>query len=268
MLKKRVLSGAAFVAIALSGIWLGGIPHVAMITFFALLCVRELCRLFSLKGYAPATLVITASVLVMNILAGLMGPTYLAPIFTFSAITILVWLLARRKPRAGIADIATSWFALIYVGFLPCHLILVRNLPDPFGLQFTVLLNTCIWATDIFAYFGGRLFGRTKLLEAVSPKKTIEGSVTGFVFAGLLGTFWAGIFAVPLIHGLALGLIVSLVAQIGDLTESLLKRDAGTKDSGSAIPGHGGILDRLDSYLLTGAAVYYYLRWVYHPWLT
>jgi phosphatidate cytidylyltransferase len=267
VLKLRVLSGAAFIVVALTCIWLGGVAHIAMITFFALLCVRELCRLFALKGYAPATLIITASVLLMNLMAGFMGPTYMAPVFTFSAIAILVWLLARRRPRAGIADIATSWFALIYVGFLPCHLILVRNLPDPYGLQFTILLNTCIWATDIFAYFGGRLFGRTKLLEAVSPKKTIEGSVTGFVFAGALGGLWAWLFSIPLIHGFALGVIVSVVAQIGDLTESLLKRDAGTKDSGTAIPGHGGILDRLDSYLLTGAAVYYYLRWVYHPWL-
>ncbi|MEB3197626.1 MAG: phosphatidate cytidylyltransferase [Candidatus Sericytochromatia bacterium] len=267
MLKLRVLSGAAFIVVCLACLWAGGIAYMAMITVFALLCVRELCRLFALKGYAPATMLITASVLVMDVLAGLMGPTYMAPLFTFSAIAILVWLLTRIRPRAGIADIATSWFALIYIGFLPCHLILVRNLPEPYGFQFSVLLNTCIWATDIFAYFGGRWLGRTKLLEAVSPKKTIEGSLTGTVCAGALGALWASIFAFPWVHGLALGLIVSIVAQIGDLTESLLKRDAGTKDSGTAIPGHGGMLDRLDSYLLTGAAVYYYLRWVYHPWL-
>lgn len=267
MLRLRVLSGVAFIAMALTCLWYGGAAYMAMITFFAALCVRELCRLFALKGYTPATLLITASVLMIDLLGGILGPTYMAPLFTISAIAILVWMLARPRPRAGIGDIATSWFALIYIGFLPCHLILVRNLPEPYGFQFSVLLNTCIWATDIMAYFGGRWLGRTKLLEAVSPKKTIEGSVTGFLSAGALGAFWGWLFAFPMIHGLALGLIVSLVAQIGDLTESLLKRDAGTKDSGSAIPGHGGILDRLDSYLLTGAAVYYYLRWLYHPWL-
>jgi phosphatidate cytidylyltransferase len=267
VLRLRVISGAAFIAVALTCLWLGGTAHTVMITGFALLCVRELCRLFVLKGYTPATLFITASVLTLDLLGGFLGPTYMAPLFTISAIAILVWLLARPKPRAGIGDIATSWFALIYVGFLPCHLILVRNLPEPYGFQFSVLLNTCIWATDIMAYFGGRWLGRTKLLEAVSPKKTLEGSLTGLASAGLLGVGWGLLFEFPLVHGLALGLIVSLVAQIGDLTESLLKRDAGTKDSGSSIPGHGGMLDRLDSYLLTGAAVYYYLRWLYHPWL-
>lgn len=267
MLKLRVISGLAFVAMALFCIWYGGVAYLWMITFFALLCVRELCRLFVLKGYAPATMLITASVLVIDIMGGVMGPTYLAPLFTVSAIAILVWLLARPHPRASIADIATSWFAVIYLGFLPCHLILVRNFPEPYGFQFSVLLNTCIWATDTFAYFGGKFLGRTKLLEAVSPKKTIEGSLTGTLCAAGLGAFYGWLFSFPIYHGFVLGLIVSVVAQIGDLTESLLKRDAGTKDSGSAIPGHGGILDRLDSYLLTGAAVYFYLRWFYHPWL-
>jgi phosphatidate cytidylyltransferase len=78
---------------------------------------------------------------------------------------------------------------------------------------------------------------------------------------------WSFAFHFPWYHGLALGALVSVVAQIGDLGESLIKRDAGAKDSGTIIPGHGGILDRMDSYLLTGAAVYYYLRWFYHPWL-
>lgn len=263
----RFFSGIAFVVMALFCIWYGGIAYLTMITVFALLCARELCRLFVLRGYAPATLLITASVLTIDVVAGVVGPTYMAPIFTVSALAILVWLLARSTPRAGIADIATSWFAVIYLGILPCYLILVRNFPDPYGLQFTLLLNTCIWATDTFAYFGGRFLGRTKLLEAVSPKKTIEGSITGTVFAAAVGAFWGWVFAFPLLHGFMLGLIVSIVAQVGDLTESLLKRDAGIKDSGSAIPGHGGILDRLDSYLLAGAAVYFYLRWFYHPWL-
>jgi phosphatidate cytidylyltransferase len=180
---------------------------------------------------------------------------------------ILVWLLWRRSPRAGIADVATSWFAVIYIGLLPSYLILLRNFPGQYGLQFTVLLHTCIWSTDIFAYFGGRFFGRTKLLEAVSPKKTIEGSASGLVCAAGMGALWSYVFHFPWIHGLLLGAIVSVVAQIGDLGESLLKRDAGAKDSGTIIPGHGGILDRMDSYLLTGAAVYYYLRWFFHPWL-
>ncbi|HEY9724013.1 MAG TPA: phosphatidate cytidylyltransferase [Oscillatoriaceae cyanobacterium] len=267
MLHLRVISGAIFIAVALFCIWQGSYWYVALITTAALLCIRELCRLFTLKGYTPATLIVTASVFLIDIMAGFAGPTYLAPVLAGSAIVILLWLLWRPRPRAGIADVATSWYAVVYIGFLPSYLILLRDFPEPYGLQFTVLLHTCIWCTDIFAYFGGRFFGRTKLLEAVSPKKTIEGSISGLSFAAVMGLIWSQVFHFPWIHGLLLGALVSVVAQVGDLGESLLKRDAGAKDSGTIIPGHGGILDRMDSYLLVGVAVYYYLRWFYHPWL-
>ena len=266
-LTLRVISSLFFVAMAFYCLWAGGIAYTAMITFFGMLCVRELCRLFVLKGFHPATMLVTASVLVIFLMGSFAGPTYLSPALAISAIVIMVWLLLRPKPRASIADIATSWFAVVYIGFLPCYLILVRNLPEPYGFYFAVVNNMCIWGTDTFAYFGGRFFGRTKLLEAVSPKKTIEGSLTGTICAALTAMGWAFAFHFPWYHGLILGALVSVVAQIGDLGESLIKRDAGAKDSGTIIPGHGGILDRMDSYLLTGAAVYYYLRWFYHPWL-
>jgi phosphatidate cytidylyltransferase len=267
MLRLRVISGLVFIIAAFFCIFAGGWFYIALITSMAMLGVRELCRLFTLKGYAPATMLVTASVLVLDILAGVAGPTYSAPIIAFSSVSIFLWLLLRKKPRAGIADIATSNFAVLYLGLLPSYLLLVRNFPEPYGLQFTIVIHTTIWATDIFAYFGGRFLGRTKLLEAVSPKKTIEGSITGTVCAALTGVAWAYAFNFPWYHGLAIGGLVSIVAQIGDLGESLIKRDAGAKDSGTIIPGHGGILDRMDSYLLTGAVVYYYLRWFYHPWL-
>lgn len=267
MLRLRVISGLIFIFAALASIYLGGWYYIALITVAAMLCARELCRLFTLKGYAPATMLVTASIFMMDILAGLTGPSYSAPIIAFSSVVILLWLLLRKRPRAGIADVATSWFAVVYIGFLPSFLLLVRNFPEPYGLQFTVMTHTTIWATDIFAYFGGRFFGRTKLLEAVSPKKTIEGSLSGTICAALTAMAWAIAFHFPWYHGLAIGALVSIVAQIGDLGESLIKRDAGAKDSGTIIPGHGGILDRMDSYLLTGAAVYYYLRWFFHPWL-
>ncbi len=267
MLIQRVASGVVFLVLGLGAIWWGGYVWTGVVTCFSALCVRELCRLFTLKGYAPATLLVSASVVALDILGGVFGPTYLVPTMAFSAIAILLWLLGRRQPRAGIADVATSWFAVMYIGFLPCFLILLRNFPEPYGLAFTLLVNTCIWATDIFAYFGGRWLGRTKLLEAVSPKKTLEGSLTGLLCAALVGVGWCSVFRFPWYHGLILGAMVSVIAQIGDLTESLLKRDAGAKDSGTIIPGHGGMLDRMDSYLLTGVVVYYYLRWFYHPWL-
>lgn len=266
-LGMRIASGSILASFCVTCMVVGGWAHILLVTAIALLCARELCRLFILKGFAPATTLIAASVLVLDIIVGAAGPTYAAPTLAIGAVVIVGWLLVRSKPRATIADLATSWMALMYTGFLPSFLILNRNLPDPFGLQITVMMYTSIVATDIFAYFGGRAFGRTKLLEHVSPKKTLEGSLVGTFSALLVGTFQAWLYGIPLFHGAAIGLISSVMGQIGDLMESLLKRDAGAKDSGTLLPGHGGMLDRFDSFLLTGAVIYYYLRWMYHPWI-
>lgn len=128
------------------------------------------------------------------------------------------------------------------------------------GLSITLLAFGCIWAADIGAYFIGRFFGRTRLSE-ISPKKTVEGAVFGTlasvsVAAG--GAFYLG-WGNWLAGGIILGLLIGITSLLGDLTESMMKRDAGVKDSGQLIPGHGGILDRTDSYVFTAPVVYYFM---------
>lgn len=266
-LALRALSGSLLASFCVACLVLGGWAHILLVTAICLLCARELCRLFVLKGFAPATTLIAASIAVLHVVVGAAGPTYAAPTLAMGSIAIIGWLLVRTQPRATIADVATSWLALVYIGFLPSFLLLNRNLPDPYGLQITVMMYTSIVGTDIFAYFGGRAFGRTKLLAAVSPKKTLEGALVGTASALLIGSLQAHLYGFPLIHGAVIGLLSSVTGQVGDLMESLLKRDAGAKDSGTILPGHGGMLDRFDSFLLTGAVVYYYLRYFYHPWI-
>ena len=119
------------------------------------------------------------------------------------------------------------------------------------GAYFIFMIFLSIWACDIFAYFGGKLFGKHKLFPRVSPKKSIEGAVFGFVFAIILAiTFQMTVLSsLPLWKAIILAIVVGIFGQIGDLIESLFKRDAAIKDSGQTIPGHGGILDRLDSVL-------------------
>ncbi len=128
------------------------------------------------------------------------------------------------------------------------------------GLSITLLAFGCIWAADIGAYFIGRFFGRTRLSE-ISPKKTVEGALFGTlasVSVAVGGAFYLG-WGNWLAGGIILGFLIGITSLLGDLTESMMKRDAGVKDSGQLIPGHGGILDRTDSYVFTAPVVYYFM---------
>jgi phosphatidate cytidylyltransferase len=189
---------------------------------------------------------------------------------------------------ATIADISTSLLGLFYGGYLPSYWVRLRlgdhslapqfvdslNLPlngfwpnswlhpeaFPMGLLVTVLAFACIWAADIGAYIMGKWLGRTRLSD-ISPKKTVEGSLWGVLGSILVAVLGAWYLHWPYweITGALLGLLIGVVSLLGDLTESMMKRDAGVKDSGQLIPGHGGILDRTDSYVFTAPLVYYFV---------
>ena len=189
-------------------------------------------------------------------------------------------LFRNVDPPATIADIAATILGFIYVGWLPSHLVLLRNLSpagmpvstNPLeqpGLAYVWATLFIIWATDVFAYYFGKKFGKHLLYPQISPKKTVEGAVGGLLSAIALGVvvvyvadhylFSCHPFGFNLWQTPVMAIVVSVAAQLGDLCESLLKRDAGLKDSSDFIPGHGGFLDRGDS-LIIGAAVAYY--WV------
>ncbi|WP_269622780.1 phosphatidate cytidylyltransferase [Prochlorococcus marinus] len=282
---KRVLSGVlvgmfGLIVVGLGGIWftfaLGLIVHLALIEYF---------RMTEFTGIKPATktTLLTCQILLITTYLGINGyiPEELAnAVLPLSGAAICGWLLL--QPIAGsIADIAASIFGLFYLGFLPSYWIRLRNLPDidlilskefvssnislieNFGMIITLISCLMIVASDIGSYFFGGFFGKHPL-SSISPSKTIEGAIFGVICAIAVGLISAFIIQINhgLVMGIILGLFVGLFAIVGDLIESMMKRDAGLKDSGDALPGHGGILDRIDSYLFTPAIVYYLIKMI------
>jgi phosphatidate cytidylyltransferase len=177
--------------------------------------------------------------------------------------------LLRRDGAQPVAHIAVTILGLLYVCWLGSHLVLLRELPRlrqaPYaeGFRFVMLTFLLTWMSDTGAYLVGSLAGRHKLAPRISPGKSVEGSVGGLALAVVAGVVAARTFArgelTPL-SGASLGAIAAVFGQIGDLVESLLKRDAQVKDASGAIPGHGGVLDRFDSVLFTAPLLYYVLR--------
>lgn len=280
---SRVISGIVAIVLALGMTVLGGWYFTLVFCVIVYLGQLEYFQLARAKGIAPAaktTLVVSQALLLVSTVS----PALAEAIFPVAGTFICFYLLFQPK-LATIADISTSILGLFYAGYLPSYWVRLRelgqaevsNLPLdgywieswtdvshlPVGLTYTLLAFCCIWAADIGAYTFGKFFGRTRLSD-ISPKKTVEGAVfgvaasIGVAIAGSWCLNWAGW---P-ITGAALGLLIGIASLLGDLTESMMKRDAGVKDSGQLIPGHGGILDRADSYVFTAPLVYYFVTLV------
>ncbi len=168
-------------------------------------------------------------------------------------------LLSARDHARTMTDCAILLFGVVYIGVTLGHLLLIRALPDGVFLVFFLALVT--WSGDTGAYYVGRNFGRRKLAPLTSPNKTVEGLLGGFALATIIALVARAWFLPAFSIGdcLALGLLLTGAGAVGDLAESAMKRSAGVKDSGTILPGHGGILDRVDSLLFTAPTFYYYV---------
>ncbi len=183
-------------------------------------------------------------------------------LFVVVAFLFLLLILTSSGPEDGLRDWTWVLAGLVYVGFLGSHLVLLRDLHDGRGWAIVTVFGT--FATDTFAYFVGRSMGRIHIAPVMSPGKTLEGFGAALI-GGLLSVavlVWITDVNINAGQALLLGLLLPLAAMTGDLAESFVKRGAGVKDTSGLVPGHGGILDRLDSILFTAPLVYYFVIWV------
>ena len=184
-------------------------------------------------------------------------------------VLVTVPVLAPLLTLARLGDMPTAALRACAMGFGPFFvaipMTLLAVIQRDYHPGFALLAMSFAWGSDTVAYFAGKSFGKRKLFEAVSPKKTIEGALGGLVgsvLGAVIGHYWF-VPQLSLAHGIPLAIVAGALGQLGDLGESVLKRATGVKDSGSILPGHGGILDRVDALLDTTASVYVYLLWTH-----
>lgn len=261
---KRCTTGFIFGVVAFFCIIFGKFALLALLLTVIIIASKEYVQILRMKGFHPSFSVI-ATIGILLCLAVLSGRIDVIPFILVlgTLSSFLIVLFMGRQPY--IANVATTALGFLYGALLPVHLILLRQISNGtklYGLEVGAFLTAIVFfsvlVTDTAAYFGGKRFGKHKLSTVISPKKTIEGAVIGGICAILIVlpfSFCTGLSFLECAIG---GLLITIAAQLGDLSESLIKRDAGVKDSSNILPGHGGFLDRCDGYIFALPVAYYY----------
>lgn len=269
MLRERVIVVVLLLPLVLYLVAVGGWPYVAGVALVLGLAAREYAGLFRRLDLRPATPLLILGVVALVVARWLNGFALAPPLLTALILGAMAWHLVdyeRGAARSG-TDFAVTLGGMLYLGWLGAYLVSLRALPD--GRWWVLLALPAVWLADSAAFFVGRAIGRRRMSPRLSPKKTWEGYLAG-VAAGALGgaglallwgRFGAGPASLPF-NGLVLGGVVALLAPLGDLGVSMLKREVGVKDTGRLLPGHGGALDRLDSWLWAAALGFYLAEWL------
>ena len=279
-LARRVAFAVVAVPVALAVLWFGGLPLALLLGLISGLGAWELYRMARAGGGTPfvAAGVIAAAAIPMLVHAEhvqwLRVPVSAATLAVLALLGASVWL--RGVDGKPLSAVAVTLFGVVYTGVMLSFGYALRYYPyaigDAAGAAVVLLPLLLTWASDTGAYFVGRAFGKRKLIPSVSPGKTVAGAVGAVVVTVLVCLAYSRFLLRPAaqlafspLGALAFGLGVSVVAQLGDLVESLLKREAGVKDSSRILPGHGGILDRFDSLFFVLPVAYPLLLWLLVP---
>ena len=262
MLKKRIITALWGIPLVMAAIWFGEPWFTIFIAIWGLLAVFEFYRMVAGAKVPPLTyfgLVWT----LLFILSPHFDYDFLVPLLVTSTVVIsLIWLLLRPQKEGTFIGWAWTIAGILYIGWLLSYLVALRGLEGGRDWVFLALLAT--FGSDTAAFFVGRALGRHHLAPAISPGKTWEGAIGGVLGGIIASLILVRLLSLPMSYAQAvpLGLAISILGQLGDLAESLLKRNMGVKDSGKMLPGHGGFLDRTDSSVFAGVVVYYYVIWV------
>jgi phosphatidate cytidylyltransferase len=244
--------------IVLGSLWWGVLPTAVAFSVMGAIAASEFYAMQRRESRLPNELIGVAAAAAMPLAAAAWGREGTMSVLTALIATSLFWHTLIIRVRT--ADTAETVFGAVYTGFLLSYLVLIREFSS--GLVLSLALMFSVWASDVAAYFVGSLLGRHRLAPRISPKKSWEGFAAGLAACVAV---WA---LTPLVveglslgWAMAVGIGVGLSAVIGDLAESRMKREAGMKDSGTSLPGHGGFLDRLDSLILSCLVAYWILIW-------
>ncbi|HAC15056.1 MAG TPA: phosphatidate cytidylyltransferase [Bacteroidetes bacterium] len=261
---KRVLFAICAAPLFVLIIWVGGFLFIAVMLLVGLLIQRELIHLLDIQGFRPNATISYLSLVIL--MGGVVFQEYLAASFVGVAL-IQISVDTLEKNRRQMYRIMSTMFCTVYPALGVLSFVGIRELgsmpQDGYGLLLILLFM--IWANDSMAYFVGKNFGRHLMAPHLSPKKTWEGFAGGFIGSGLgllAATYFVPVEGYSFAETWPLIFVISIVGPIGDLTASKIKRAAGVKDTSTLIPGHGGVLDRFDSLLLSAPVMFLYLRYL------
>ncbi|MBN1154559.1 phosphatidate cytidylyltransferase [candidate division KSB1 bacterium] len=266
-LAQRVLVALWGIPLIFSAVYFGGLYFLVVVLIINSLAQFEFYKLAEKKNASPLKTVGIGLAIILSMIFYQHGVEVMWIALIPGLLFVLLIELFRKHPNA-ILNVATTMAGVFYPPLLFNFFILIRqlpakyNLPDYHGAIWVFIVFGTIWMCDTAAYFIGKKFGRHKLYPSVSPNKTVEGAVAGFIFAIIavliIRLFYHSTFS--LLNFITIGVMIGICSQLGDLIESLFKRDAAIKDSSHILPGHGGFLDRFDSPSFVAPIFFFYLN--------
>lgn len=271
MLGKRILVVVVLLPIGLAAIWVGGWYLTALVALFMSAAAWEYVTLFRIGGLQPARILVvggTILLLIGRMLNGFDSAGWMISLIILVSMTYHLVAYERGRDLAA-TDFAVTLAGVFYIGWFGAYFISLRNLPD--GKWWLLVVLAAVMFADSGAYLIGKRIGRNKLSPRLSPKKTWEGYFGGILVGVPLTILFAALFqmaagsssGITPLRGALVGLVMAIIPTLGDLGESMVKRQVGVKDSGNILPGHGGALDRIDAWLWAVVIGYYMIFWLW-----